>query len=155
MPIVCGVKTCWVGAVAAHGLTSRQRETAGLAFLDELLVPLQIPLIGLLLHFGQVLCHCGIVLLGFASKIRTWRLSPGGGAAGLVTDGLSKLNLVIQGDASSLHGWYWLWTGLVGLVEVVNEFDCTPREEEVQEVSSRIRVWKRMRIPGSQDWERV
>ena len=67
----------------------------------------------------------------FVSKIPTWRLPPGGEVAGLVTDGGEGVGLVRvepfdQGDASSLDariGGYWL----VGLVEVVNEFDLTEK----------------------------
>ena len=40
----------------------------------------------LLLHFWVALCLYGALLLGFASKVPTWRLPPSGGVADLVTE---------------------------------------------------------------------
>ena len=69
-----------------HGLASRPQETAGVTFLDELLV---------LFRYLEELCPNGIVLLGFASRVPAWRLHPSGGAADLVTDGGEEVGIVL------------------------------------------------------------
>ena len=51
-------------------------------------------LLGQLLLFWSVLCLLSIVLVGFASRVPTWRLPAGGRAADLVTEGSEEVGTV-------------------------------------------------------------
>ena len=67
------------------GLTSRARETAGVTFLDELLVLFRYPPGSAPALFGCTLpLRC--CAARFASRIPTWRLFPSGRVADHVTD---------------------------------------------------------------------
>ena len=96
-----------------HGLTSR--ETAGVTFLDELLV---------LFRYPEILCPNGIVLLGFASRVPTWRLHLSGGlpilslmeVRRLVLFGLSR---VFKTELVVLLVFFPCMTVLNGLVDLV------------------------------------
>ena len=85
------VKTCWLGEVWPW-LTSRPRETAGLAFLSGLLVLFKcLPRSAPALLAGTLpLWYCAA---RFAIRIPSWRLPPGGGVAVLVTDGGEGIGL--------------------------------------------------------------
>ena len=147
-----------VGRSVAMGLHQRSERVLGWPFLMTSWSSSD-TLLGLFLHFlaGTLpLRYCA------ANVISTWRLPPGGGVAGLVMDGGDGAGFVRvkSRDQGVLPVCMLVLVviGLVGLVEVVNEFDwknsCTPREDEFHAGSqSSIRVWKRTRILRSQTWE--
>ena len=74
------------------GLSFKPRETAGVTFLDELLVLFRYPPRSAHALLGSTsLRYCAA---RFVSKIPTWKLLPVGGVAGLVTDGGEEVGIV-------------------------------------------------------------
>ena len=76
-----------------HGLTSRPRETGTEAFLHELLLLFRFPARSApaLLGGDLPLMYCAA---GFANKLPTWRLPPGGSVADLITEGGVEAGIV-------------------------------------------------------------
>ena len=131
-----------------HGLTSRPRETAGVTFLAECLF-----------YFGTVLALLEGTLpfsccaVRFASKIPAWRLPLAHGVASLVTGGGEEVGMVrvepcVRAGAPCSHDCTGadLVRGPGGSgkrVRLNRKRSCTPC------------AWKRLRVPGSQEWEHV
>ena len=87
-----------------HGLTSSPRETASVAFLNELLVLFQyIPRSASAQLDGTLpLRYCAA---RFATKVPTWRWSPGGAVADLVTEGDEEVGIVHAVPGGIGAGW--------------------------------------------------
>ena len=108
-----------------HGLTSRPRESASEAFLDELLILLRFPPRSCHALFAGTLPlrYCTI---RFACRIPTWRLSVSGHAASQVTAdlGVTNGNGVEVGD-EEVH---WVSGSGPGRKRIrLNRKPCTPR----------------------------
>ena len=134
----------------SHGLTSRQRETSSVCFLDELLVLFGYPVASSidllagslpLMYFSE----------GFARRVPTWCLPVRGSVAsflafgGLVRGGPCALSSALGGAGVCLA------RGSGGGVKRVRLYRKTPARQGISGVQLRPRVWKRLRDSQGSD----